>query len=60
MQNRQVKPDALAPAQVDIKAWVDLAVIGQVDANVPGAVKGRMFQKIQCQSFRGLLLLLEG
>jgi hypothetical protein len=48
-----------ATSQVNVQVRVDLAVVGQVDADVPGAVQVRMFQKVQSQLFRGLLLLLK-
>src|SRR5690554_407954 len=59
VQDRQVKVNPFATSQVNVQVRVDLAVVGQVDADVPGAVQVRMFQKVQSQLFRSLLLLFK-
>ena len=59
MQDRQVKPDATAPGQINVGLWVYLAIVSQVNADVASPFQVWVFQQIQCELVSGLSLLLE-
>ena len=59
MQYREVETDAFAAGDIQVDVGINLAVIGQVNGNMPGAVKVRILQQVECEILGGLLLLLE-